>query len=372
LPRRNHLGGPDGGVRPAADSPVHPGEPGPDRRAAAVLPRAGRGDGQPGGEPPRPLRLAPRRGVPQPGLRDLRLSRRWGDRGVLQALRRRTAGLRFRLPGQRRRGGHADPGAGGNLRRGPAGDRPGQPVPAPGGGVAAMNPSPIAREYLEQGYSAACPLIDMHGHLGPFYGCYLPSAPLERMRHRLRRCGGRRLVCSHPSALACDAGRGNALMDQVVSEHPDEFLGYWVINPNYPDDTARDLRSFDRRTGFVGFKFWPDYHLVPVTSPRYAPALEYADAHRLLVLVHTFGESPFDAPGMLAEVGQRYPRAPFLMGHSGYGEWERSVDVARELPNAYLDLTSVFQALDFSQMPGGSLMPRAAALSPHVNGLIEY
>jgi predicted TIM-barrel fold metal-dependent hydrolase len=235
-----------------------------------------------------------------------------------------------------------------------------------------MNPSPIAREYLEQGYSTTCPIIDMHGHLGPFYGCYLPSSPLERMRHRLRRSGVRRIVCSHHSALACDATRGNDLMREVVSRHPDEFLGYWVINPNEPEATGRDLRSFERRTGFVGFKFWPDYHLVPVTSPRYAPALEYANAYGLLVLVHTFGESPFDAPGMLAEVGERYPHARFLMGHSGYGEWERSVAIARDLPNVYLDLTSVFQALDFAQMPGGSLMPRAPALSPHVNGLVEY
>jgi predicted TIM-barrel fold metal-dependent hydrolase len=245
-----------------------------------------------------------------------------------------------------------------------------------------MNPSSIAREYLEQGYSATCPIIDMHGHVGPFYGCYLPSSPLERMRHRLKRCGVRRIVCSHHSALACDAGRGNALMQEVITAHPDEFLGYWVINPNYPDDCGLriadcGLKKIDNLqsplpNGFVGLKFWPDYHLVPVNSPKYAPALEYADAYGLLVLVHTFGESPFDAPGMLWEVAERYPRTRFLMGHSGYGEWERSVGIARDLPNVYLDLTSVFQALDFSQMPGGSLMPRAPALSPHVNGLIEY
>jgi predicted TIM-barrel fold metal-dependent hydrolase len=235
-----------------------------------------------------------------------------------------------------------------------------------------MNPSPVAREFLERGFSATCPIIDMHGHLGPFYGCYLPSCTTDRMRHRLRRCGVRRIVCSHHSALACDAARGNALMQEVVREYPDEFLGYWVINPNYPAETARDLRAFDRLTGFVGLKFWPDYHLVPVTSPKYAAALEFADAHGLLVLVHTFGESPFDAPALLGEVAARYPRARFLMGHSGYGEWERSVAIARDLTNVYLDLTSVFQALDFSQMPGGSLMPRAPALSPHVNGLIEY
>jgi len=235
-----------------------------------------------------------------------------------------------------------------------------------------MNPSPIARAYLEKGQSSSCPIIDMHGHVGQFYGCYLPSAPLDRMRHRLQRCGVRRIVCSHHSALACDVERGNALMQEVVASHPDEFLGYWVINPNYPEIVKKDLHAYGKRTGFVGLKFWPDYHLVPVNSPKYAPALEYADAQGLLVLVHTFGESPFDAPDLLAEAAQRYPRARFLIGHSGYGEWEKSVAIARDLPNVYLDLTSVFQALDFSQMPGGSLMPRVPVLSPHVNGLIEY
>ncbi len=53
-----------------------------------------------------------------------------------------------------------------------------------------------------------------------------------------------------------------------------------MINPNYPEASARDPRSFDRRTGFVGFKFRPDYHLVPVISPRYAPALGYAKGER--------------------------------------------------------------------------------------------
>jgi uncharacterized protein len=235
-----------------------------------------------------------------------------------------------------------------------------------------MNPSPIAQEYLDKGYSASCPLIDMHGHVGPFYGCYLPSSPIERMRERLKRCGVQRIVCSHHSALACDVERGNHDMLEIVSEHPDQFLGYWVINPNTPEITARHLRDYHRLSGFVGLKFWPDYHYVPVNSPKYAPALEFADAHGLLVLVHTFGESPFDAPGLLAEAAANYPRARFLMGHCGYGEWEKSVAIARDMQNVYLDLTSVVQALDFSQMPGGSLMPRVPVISPHVNGLIEY
>ena len=141
---------------------------------------------------------------------------------------------------------------------------------------------------------------------------------------------------------------------------------------NCSEITARDLRAYGDLSGFVGLKFWPDYHYVPVNSSKYQAALEFAEEQELLVLVHTFGESPFDSPDLLGEAAARHPRAPFLMGHSGYGEWERSVAIARDLPNVYLDLTSVVQALDFSQMPGGSLMPRVPVISPHVNGLIEY
>jgi uncharacterized protein len=235
-----------------------------------------------------------------------------------------------------------------------------------------MNPSPIAQEYVEKGYSDSCPIIDMHGHVGPFYGCFLPSSSPERMRQRMQRAGVRRIVCSHHSALACDVEWGNRQMKELVTSFPETFLGYWVINPNQPGIIEQDLDGFAGLTGFVGLKLWPDYHLVPVTSPKYAKALKYADDHGLLVLVHTFGESPFDAPALLAQVAEKYPRARFLMGHSGYGEWETSVAAARDLPNLYLDLTSVVQALDFSQMPGGSLMPRVPVITPHVNGLIEY
>ena len=80
-----------------------------------------------------------------------------------------------------------------------------------------MNPSPIAREYLEQGHSTTCPIIDMHGHLGPFYGCYLPSSSLERMRHRsatLRRAADRLLAPLGPGlrcrARQCPDGGGDS------------------------------------------------------------------------------------------------------------------------------------------------------------------
>ncbi|MBO3803303.1 MAG: amidohydrolase family protein [Candidatus Brockarchaeota archaeon] len=203
------------------------------------------------------------------------------------------------------------------------------------------NDSELAREFLENGRSSSCPVIDMHGHYGPFQGIYFPSSSAEAMVKTMDRAGVRMIVCSSHASLI-DPGRGNPLMAEVVKKYPDRFRAYWAVNPNYPKIIERDLLDYEKREGFVGFKFLADYHKYPITGPNYRPVLEYANRRGLLVLVHTWGHSEFDSPSHLAEIAERYPEAKFLMGHSGYGEWEKSVSVSREHANVYLELTAAY------------------------------
>ncbi len=236
-----------------------------------------------------------------------------------------------------------------------------------------MNQSPIVHEYMEHGRSESCPIYDMHGHIGPFYGGYLPASQIDFMRRQMKRCGVKKMLCSHHIALNYDMDRGNRQMQKILDDYPDEFLGYWLINPNHPDLIARDLRQFDQTRHFVGLKFWPDYHLTPVDSPPYADALRYGNDHHLLVKVHTFGHSPFNNPDQFGSVAARYPKATFLMAHCGYGQWEQSAKLASELPNVYLDITSIVVAIDFKAMPMGTFMTTGAgAGAEQVNGVIEY
>ncbi len=235
-----------------------------------------------------------------------------------------------------------------------------------------INTSPIAQEYMEHGRSESCPIIDMHGHLLRFGGLYLPGAPIEKMRATMARCGMKLIVCAPHSALFGNPLEGNQLMQETIDAYPGEFLGYWSINPNYPELTPESLRRFEKARGFVGFKFLPDYHMCPVTDPRYADVLSYANERGLLVLVHTWGGSAFNSPQLIAEVARRYPRVQFLMGHSGYGDWQASVALAREMPNVYLELTAVYVAHDFSMQPAGSGTPAALMSCLSVNGIIEY
>ena len=234
------------------------------------------------------------------------------------------------------------------------------------------NISKIATEYIKKGRSTLCPIIDMHGHFGPIGGCYMPGHPVEKMLETLKRCGVKRLVFSSHLGLFGDTAKGNELVQNIIDAYPEYFLGYCIINPSQPDSMDKCLKSFHKLRGFVGFKFWPDYHVHPVTGPGYTKALEYADRNELIILIHTWGHSLFDSPQQVAEIAPKYPGATFIMGHAGYGDWEASVKAAYEFPNVFLDLCAVWVAHDWSMQPRGNVAGKALESILSINGVIEY
>jgi predicted TIM-barrel fold metal-dependent hydrolase len=155
------------------------------------------------------------------------------------------------------------------------------------------------------------------------------------------RCGITLAVSSSHAALVDT--RENIKMTEVVKKFPDRFRAYWVINPNYPERIHKEIVHLSDMKGFVGFKFFPDYHKYPITSSRYEPALKYADENPFLILMHTWGNSSFSGPSLVEKIASKYSDATFLMAHSGYGEWEKSIQVARDHQNVYLELTSAYR-----------------------------
>ena len=202
--------------------------------------------------------------------------------------------------------------------------------------------SALAREFWQHGRSPACPIYDMHGHMGHWNAIYFPRGHTEQMIGTMDECGVKMLVFSHHSALM-SPDMGNQPSIDAVRCYPDRLRAYCVINPNYPEIAAADLAAFQQhRDVFVGFKFLSDYHRVAITDQRYRPALEYADQHQLLVLMHTWGGSPYDGPAQVRALAECYHHATFLLGHSCHGDWEAAVALARDFPNLYLEMTAVF------------------------------
>lgn len=203
--------------------------------------------------------------------------------------------------------------------------------------------SELAREFWEHGKSASCPIYDMHGHMGFYHSIYFPRGDTAGMIRTMDEAGVRMLTFSHHTALN-SPDLANRPSIEAVRRYPDRLRAYCMVNPNYPEQIARDLDAFDALFPdvYVGFKFLSDYHAIPLTDPRYAPAWEYADARELLVLAHTWGGSPYDGEVVVREVATRYPHVKFLLGHSCHGKWDEAIQLTRDFPNIYLELTAIF------------------------------
>jgi len=202
--------------------------------------------------------------------------------------------------------------------------------------------SGLAREFWESGRSAACPIYDMHGHMGVWHSIYFPRADAADMIRTMDECGVRMLVFSHHMALFAP-DLGNSLGIQAVRRYPDRLRAYCVVNPNYPEQLRADLATFEAHSDvYVGFKFLPDYHGIALSDSRYQAAWEYANERDLLILTHTWGDSALDGPVVLRQMAERYPRVKLLLGHSCHDEWDKAVQLARDFANVYLELTAVF------------------------------
>ncbi|KKM28027.1 hypothetical protein LCGC14_1568810 [marine sediment metagenome] len=201
--------------------------------------------------------------------------------------------------------------------------------------------SPLAESFWEHGRSDDCPVIDVHGHMGPFVGIYLPRSSTEAMIHTMDQCGVRMLLFSHHASMGCP-DIGNAPSIEAVRKYPDRLRAYLTVNPHYPEHWARDLAAFDDNPDvFVGLKLHADSHQTPLDAPSYEKAWEFADQRSLPVLAHTWGYSECSGAKIVRKILAEYRSLKLLLGHSLHGDWSEAVAIAAEFPNAYLDLCAV-------------------------------
>jgi len=199
------------------------------------------------------------------------------------------------------------------------------------------NPSLLAREFAETGRLSSLSYIDMHTHMGPFYGTYLPEAELETMIATMDRENIEWIISAPHSALFDPIGR-NSEIRAAMAKYPDRIKGYFVVNPHYVDNLDEELVDYDEVEGYVGFKVLPDYHKYPLTGEKYRKMYEFANERGLLLLSHTWGHSSYNPPQMMGQLAREYPNMTFLLGHSAPGETDVAIKLAKELPNVYLEL----------------------------------
>ena len=186
-------------------------------------------------------------------------------------------------------------------------------------------------------------VMDSHCHLGPLGRMRIIDSSVESLVRMMDRLG---VDMAAASALpACIDGaivRGNDIVIDAVRRYPDRLFGYLVVNPLYPREAEREMARCWRE-GLRGLKvhnaLGPRYD-----NPAYAPIWEFADAHRLTVLVHTWGKD-------IAEIEpcfERYPDLTWITAHGGAADPDEYVRIGKRYANVYVDTP-------YSRCPRGTI-----------------
>lgn len=201
------------------------------------------------------------------------------------------------------------------------------------------NTSELARAYLETGRSQI-PIIDAHTHMGANYGTSLSIATADEMIALMDR---ENVACAFtsPHSALFDPSAMNRELEDAMSRFPGRFYGYFTFNPNYADRFNARLGDILTIPGYLGIKLLPGYHRYDLDGPAYDDVLDFALAHELPVLSHTWGELPYNAPKNAEGVLKKRPKLRLIMGHTSPGEAEAAITLAKTYPNIYLDLCDI-------------------------------
>nr|MBQ4320541.1 amidohydrolase family protein [Clostridia bacterium] len=218
----------------------------------------------------------------------------------------------------------------------------------------------IAKE-CDAGLPLSVPVTDSHTHMAPAEDMTVTGFPMlnsdcDNIVKKMDRMGVDRIITAPWHGIANDGRAGNRDTLYAATKYPGRFLGFSTCNIHYeadlkgqvdPHDTAYEagFENYSWKTMhtehpdvFVGIKpYWP-YQRFDLAHPNTAEWYEYANAHNLLMLVHTGNDAVVDR---VAELSLKYPNISFILAHTGisYAVARKNLSVAKIRDNVYLELT---------------------------------
>ena len=150
-------------------------------------------------------------------------------------------------------------------------------------------------------------IIDIHGHLGNINFVPFWAADGDRLVTYLKDSGVDKLCLSASRAIMYDIREGNAELDACLKRH-DEFYGYVVVSPTFPD-SLEDLKYLRTNRRFRGVKIHPDYHGYDLSVPSNFTFVDNVLKKVPMALFHCScmpgsGKSPF---ATIVELARRNP-----------------------------------------------------------------
>lgn len=142
--------------------------------------------------------------------------------------------------------------------------------------------------------------------------------------------------------------KGNDYIAAVVKKHPNKFIGFASVNPNFRGvkAAAKELDRAVNELGLSGLKLYPCYdHYSPDDRELAFPIFEKAEDLGIPVLVHQAGTNAIDAklkyawPPLLDDVGREFRNLKLIMAHMCAPWVDECLLLLLKHPNFYADMS---------------------------------
>lgn len=150
---------------------------------------------------------------------------------------------------------------------------------------------------------------------------------------------------------------------------PGRVFGFVYLNPNYVEESLKELDRCVRDGPMIGVKLWV---ALECNDRRLDPIAERAGQLKAVVLQHAYWRTvpnlPNEShPGHVAELAARHPNVPFIAAHSG-NDWERGIRVIRAVPNVYSETSGFDPTAGMVEMAVRELGPERVVFGSDAGG----
>ena len=125
----------------------------------------------------------------------------------------------------------------------------------------------------------------------------------------------------------------------ACAAHPDRFIGFGKVRLDRP--AQQIAAEVEREVVGRGFRGIGELTPPPDGAGQVEPVLQAAaDQGGLPVVVHGFAPTTAGDLATLAGLARRYPSVPLVISQLGGLNWLTAIELARDTPNVYLDLST--------------------------------
>ena len=170
------------------------------------------------------------------------------------------------------------------------------------------------------------PVIDAHSHITPHNYRWMSPSNVETeerdaMLFDMDRLGVDVTVGTDTYRCAADPIAPQDEILKITEGFRDRFLGYFNYRSIFREYYSEEYMDRMFKSGyFVGLKTLPQYEKIEIGSDRYAPMFEFAEKHRLPILIHTWDEAAGLGTALkCGNAAKKYPHIRVILGHSGGG-----------------------------------------------------